>query len=707
MIRNGGVFFLGPGGSGKTCTLYALLLEPPPSIRQSTPCAKRTVRTIAQCKVGVEGVYFIRIQDDQYSDMLSTTAKQLQPQPPSINTATEERAMSKEDASVPSPASVSQHIEEADSHTTKQEENLDESPEKKQKKPSSRRSGFEKELLRRMQLVPKRSENLIDKDLIDMKDSGGQPMFHEVLPLFVKNTTFGVLTVKLNERLDSYPMVDYYSNGKPVGEPFPSPFTHLQTFRHCMRVLQSTCSEGTCPKLVFIGTHKDLEQECPDENREEKNRKLRSIIPPDLKQSILYYEYSNEELLFGVNVKAPEDIDCKMIGCVRERMIKELRKLPQEKIPLQYFALENAFLRLAKYQHKGVLSKEDCFQEAAAYHFTKESFEAALQYLHGLKLIFYYKEVLPDVVFIDAQTILDKITELVEFSLSSQSKPVYELTISMDIKEFQEFKAYGIVTLELLSQFSSHYVPGLFMQQQLVFVLKYLRVIAEVGKGKYLMPCLLRVSTIPRLLPCSTGPSISALLFYFGPNGPKLGVYCCLLASLISEANWELMTENNRPVQVSRNQVQFRLPGDDPGAITITDSFSTSFHVSIDFPENMDSTKALQICTKSCPSIRETILTGIRKVSYRLNYNNSVPKVAFPCSFHLPNDLHPATISESQVLTCTTHPRSVCNELTTEHKLWLGEEEHTGKHGMQCVLITIIVLILFYCSPIPFSSQRA
>ena len=380
-----------------------------------------------------------------------------------------------------------------------------------------------------------------------------------------------------------------------------------------------------------------------------------------------------------------------MIGYVRERMVKELQKLPQQKIPLQYFALENAFLRLAKYQRKGVLSKEDCFREAEAYHFTMESFEAALQYLHGLKLIFYYKEVLPEVVFIDAQIILDKITELVEFSLSSQSKPVYELSISIDIEEFQEFKAYGIITLELLSQFSSHYVPGLFVQQHLVLLLNYLRVIAEVGKDKYLMPCLLKMIAIPRPLPHSVGLSISALLLYFGPNGPKLGVYCCLLASLITEAKWELMTENNRPVQVSRNQVQFRLPGNDPGAITITDSFSTYLHISIDFPDNMDSDKALQICTKTCPNIRETILTGIRKASQKLNHNNSVPEMAFPCSFHLPNDLHPATISESRVLTCTTHPRSVCNNLTAGHQLWLGEE-YTGMHNMQCTVANSIGL---------------
>ena len=683
MIRNGSVFFLGPGGSGKTHTLHSLLEEDLPSIRQSTPCAKRTVRTIAQCKVGVKDIHFIRIKDDQYSDMLSTTAKQLQPQQPITSTTTlppaqprPQETTSEETNSASSLASCVDS-QETDSPTIKREA-LDSSTEKKQKKPRSHRSGFEGELLRRMQLVPKRSESLIDKDLIDMKDSGGQPMFHEVLPLFVKNTTFGVLTVKLNERLDNYPMVDYYSNGKPVGKPFPSPFTHLETFRHCMRVLQSTCSRDTCPKLVFIGTHKDCQQECKDENIKEKNRKLRSIIPPDLKRSILYYDHSNEDLLFCVNVKTPENDDRKMIGYVRQMMIKELQKLPQQKIPLQYFALENAFLRLAKYQHKAILSKEECFREAAAYHFTKESFDAALKYLHSLKLIFYYEEVLPEVVFIDAQTILDKITELVEFSLSLISKLVHELTVSMDINEFEEFKAYGIVTLELLSQFSSHYVPGLFMQQQLVLLLKYLRVIAEVGKDKYLVPCLLKVTAIPHPLAHSASPSISALLFYFGPNGPKLGVYCCLLASLITEAKWELMTENDRPVQVSRNQVQFRLPGNDPGAITITDSFCSYFHISIDFPEDMDTTKAIQIGKKVCPTVRETILTGIRKASQKLNYNNSIPEIAFPCSKHLPSALHAATISVSGLLTCTTHPASTYNDLTEQHQIWLGKEDKKG-----------------------------
>ena len=45
----------------------------------------------------------------------------------------------------------------------------------------------------------------------------------------------------------------------------------LYTSADLSPLYESTCSKGTRPKFVFIGTHKDLEQECPDENREEKN----------------------------------------------------------------------------------------------------------------------------------------------------------------------------------------------------------------------------------------------------------------------------------------------------------------------------------------------------------------------------------------------------------------------------------------------------
>ena len=669
MIRNGNVFFLGPGGSGKTHTLAAILNEAPPSIRESTPCAKQTVRTIAECKVGVKDVHFVRLKDTKYSDMLGFSANQMPTPPqPILSEATQAPAQATPQGTAPEqpnpPTTSSPSVVARDESSSTDVRSTSDTRIKK------RPCGFQLELLRQMQALQKASDDLNLRDLFNMRESGGQPSFHEVLPVFVKNTTFGIITVKLNERLDARPKVEYYTNGKPVGKPFDSPFTHMQTYQHCMRVLQSTCDSKTCPKVVFIGTHKDLEHECQGEDQQEKNRKLKDIIPPQMKDSIVYADASKGELLFAINAKQPGDVDREVISTVRELMIKELQKLPREKIPLQYFVLENEFLRRAKYQKKGVLSKEECFEIAASYHFTRENFEAALKYLHGLKLIFYYEDCLPGVVFIDAQTLLDKITELVEYILSLLSDDAHEPVIG----NLDEFKAYGIITLQLLSKFQTHFVAGLFQEKEFIKLFEYLRIFAKIAEGKYLVPCLLKVKDIPRPLPHSACEVVHALLFYFGTDGPKLGVYCFLISTLITEYKWELMTENNRPVQLSRNQVQFKLPGDDPGAITITDVFSTHLHVTIDLPDDTEISQLQKICSTHCPSIRETILAAIRKASQKLNYNNSIPKVAFPCSKHLPGELHPAVISKSGFLTCTAQPKSVFSSLTESHKIWLGKE---------------------------------
>ena len=143
-----------------------------------------------------------------------------------------------------------------------------------------------------------------------------------------------------------------------------------------------------------------------------------------------------------------------------------------------------------------------------------------------MKKVFYYEEVLPNVVFIDAQAILNKITELVVHSLSYQAKSTSGL-----LGARKKLVKCGIVTAEILEEFSSHYVPGLFMKEQLILLLKHLRIMAEVGKGEYLMPCLLRKQ---HLVACASSLVIPALLFYFGRDGPKLGIYCFLLASLVT-----------------------------------------------------------------------------------------------------------------------------------------------------------------------------
>ena len=643
-LRNGSALLLGTGGSGKTHILTAFLEEESPSARESTPCAKKPVRTVAHCKIGVTDNRFVRITDDQYSDMFAATAEKL-PQ------STEMVAITKPIGKAES--SQKETIKESldfSFYTTQREETW------------CFHRAMKKQFLGRMQAGSKILD-LSGKDLLDISDTGGQPMFHEVLPVFIHNTLFGILTVKLNECLDSYPLVEYYTNGERIGEPFNSPFTHLETLHHCLRVIRSTCERHTCPKIAFVGTHKDLEHECTQENREIKEKKLRGIIPEKIEDNII----QGESLLLAVNAKAPSKEDKKVLSTLRGKVLSELQKVKPVRIPLRYIPLEMCFQRMAKEQGKSVLSKEECFKVASTYKFTQESFEAALKYLHGLKLIFYYEDVLPKVVFIDAQALLDKITELVVHNLSLQAKSKNQL-----LGALKKFVKCGIVTAEILEQFKSHYVPHVFTKEHLILLLKHLRIMAEVGEGEYLVPCLLRKEDIPHTLPETSFQIVSPLLFYFHEDGPKLGVYCFLIASLITESGWKLLSENHCPVQISRNRVKFEIPGGHPGCVTISDSFSTFFHVAIEPPEGANTDRLHQICEEICPHIREVILAGIRKASQKLNYKlNSIPEVAFPCLKH--DDLHPATVSSTGLLTCT-NDRRFCSEISERHHLWFSHK---------------------------------
>jgi hypothetical protein len=148
-------------------------------------------------------------------------------------------------------------------------------------------------------------------------------------------------------------------------------------------------------------------------------------------------------------------------------------------------------------------------------------------------------------------------------------------------------------------------------------------------------------------------------------------------------------------VQVSRNQVQFALPGKTAGCVTITDPFSSYFHVIVELepPEGASADGIQQIYEEICPAIRETILTGIRKASQRLNYNNSIPEIAFPCNCTKHDDLHPAIISENQRRLICTSSRRVYNEMTEQHKLWLGQK---GTPLVMYIMLLCCTLILWY-----------
>ena len=663
----------GAAGTGKSHTIALLMDEEPPTIRRSTPCATRPVRVD---KLEKEGGKWVRVTHDQLSQTIADTSTMLPQKPSTVRKAMSSAPSSSAHTSI---GTSDPKIASKPKNASKRNATAASTPREKVSSVST--SSAEDELLRRIEMSPygHRAKKAFKRDRITLIDTGGQPQFHEVLPMFMGDTSASMFTIKLDDSLDDHPLIEFYDDSGHLVGSYRSPFTNQQILMMCMRVIQSQVSqsqEGLCPTPIFVGTHKDLEQQCESESREEKNQKIHKMLPPAVQENTIYCDERLKELIFAVNAKTPGPQEKKIAAELR-RVIVERSRVKPKRIPLRWHALELALQKLMLELGRGVLSKAEGLAVAQRFHFTNESFEEALKYLDNLSILFYYKDVLPDVIFCDPQVLLDKVTELVEYSYRLQTAACRQIATEGKLRKFRD---QGIVTLEFLSkkEFRRHYVPDLFGPGDLLRLFKKLLIVSPITEGEFLMPCLLRVTQEPTSVAPSS--SIPSLLFYF-PHSPLLGVFCALVAYLLSQAEWKLLFDasSRSPVKVDRNTVQFEVPGGLPGVITLSDSFLTYFQVSIQLPEKAP--RAL--CSTVCPQIRATILAGLRKASSALHYNNCVPRDAFLCCEHGTSDsstLHASIVDSTHTLmTCTLNPAKFCTTLTEEHLVWFRSSDTQGE----------------------------
>ena len=147
-----------------------------------------------------------------------------------------------------------------------------------------------------------------------------------------------------------------------------------------MRVLASQARGAEKFKFVFIGTHRDLKEECSRESIQDKNSLLLKIVNSfKLKDHVVYSNKGCTDIIFAINAKTPRPEDWEVMKQVR-RVIVDSSKVPSICIPLRWFALELALLRFVKETKQAMLTESDCLKHVAHLHFTDTNFKAALKY---------------------------------------------------------------------------------------------------------------------------------------------------------------------------------------------------------------------------------------------------------------------------------------------------------------------------------------
>ena len=142
-----------------------------------------------------------------------------------------------------------------------------------------------------------------------------------------------------------------------------------------------------------------------------KNQKLREMLPTFVKE-IIYYQPDTDQVVFPMNAKCPGNEEEAMAQAILSRFstknISDKRQLPQQCLGFEIMLKETTH----QLKH-GILSGSECSEVTHRLHLDKNALDAALFYLDELLLLFYYSDILSEVVFTNPYVVFDKITEVI------------------------------------------------------------------------------------------------------------------------------------------------------------------------------------------------------------------------------------------------------------------------------------------------------
>ena len=554
--------------------------EEPPETRESTGCATCPVRGMTTTRISKSGHVWTRVPYSQLGRKLATAVKVVAMRRVGSDLYMQIECEDTAFPESPSPGDPSQAEQAAVvSEATPTGPPTRQQPIPQPGQPTQLGSDIVEELSSLLERGRLGCADLIEVDWVNIIDSGGQPAFHELLPFFMHDPSAALFTFKLSEALSAHYMVTYYKDGKPVGEPYQSSLNHEQILSSCTRSISSHVShkgetgndtdqekndggeegkrekekegkrergekerkevgegkmdegrgkekkkkkkkKGT--KVAFIGTHKDLEADCTEETRAQKEKKIESMIPSSLRPHVLRCGEQMEKFIFALNAKHPDVVDKGTLEELRRQLVDNSQAEWKE-IPTSYYAIDLALQMLAEKLKRRVLTIAECKQEAEKLHMDEKATMAALRYLHGLNILFYYdnENALPGVVFVNGQVLLDKITELVEKSHQLRENPSSRVATG---GEWEKFRNHAIVTRDQLKGFAKHYEEGIFSVDDLIKLFSYKPILAPIGQDRFFIPAILPGQDTKGLIDfIQKNPYV---LFFFPDGIPFRGVLC-------------------------------------------------------------------------------------------------------------------------------------------------------------------------------------
>ncbi len=101
---------------------------------------------------------------------------------------------------------------------------------------------------------------------------------------------------------------------------------------------------------------------------------------------------------------------------------------------------------------------------AQRLQFSEAELDFALDYLTSMNIVFYFRKVLPEIMFVLTQALLDKLSELVHRYYQLQGNPD---KLQRFPGGWLKLREKGLISKQLLEEFPKHYVDILFTPDHL------------------------------------------------------------------------------------------------------------------------------------------------------------------------------------------------------------------------------------------------
>uniref|UniRef100_A0A1X7SYK0 Death domain-containing protein n=2 Tax=Amphimedon queenslandica TaxID=400682 RepID=A0A1X7SYK0_AMPQE len=506
----------GPPGAGKTCAQDLLLNNPPTThTTDSTPIARPAVKA-TRVSVDNEAMKWEKVDRDGLLERLASDLKEAaasQPRKEISATQHEESAFGNS-----SPVSTDeQQISESQDESTSEDDSAAETDEFTSERDDSATETDESTnisiesfsigegVIQEIVDTIQRSEVQLNLSghWLYIIDSGGQPAYQELLPLFVRTASLNIITLDLSQPLDEKLDFQYRIGGETFSCGLNFKYSNQDFFLsavssgailkpiHVPYVIEAPSH----PMNFVLGTHYDL---INDDKLKQMNKELMSSLKPDVENYVVP-NVRGESIIFPVNTLVPEDKGRMKAGQELCQSIANCGGTSLKiNVPICWFAFELWLQKVAEDKSHSFLIVDEVVSAGARFKMSEDDTKDALQYLHNVTIILYYPDILPQLVFVDPKPILEVLSRLLALTYVERKALHLIANPVPPEKDIIKLHNVGFFKAKLLKDhFKSLFSPPHFEPSHLLKLLVHLRIIASGEDGDYFFPCALQSYTEP------------------------------------------------------------------------------------------------------------------------------------------------------------------------------------------------------------------